>query len=105
MADRDANRALTLFTKQYAEGKDLAALTDELVSLCRDLLLLKTAPKTGASMLTGVCTDAELKTKAGNHDFEGDLYPERSTDSVQGYFNVYTGTIYSNFPYIDEEDG
>jgi phosphoenolpyruvate carboxylase len=52
-----------------------------------------------------MCTDAELKTKAGNHDFEGDLYPERSTDSVQGYFNVYTGTIYSNFPYIDEEDG
>ena len=62
VADRDANRALTLFTRQYAEGKDLAALTDELVSLCRDLLLLKTAPKTGASMLTGVCTDAELRT-------------------------------------------
>ena len=65
VADRDANRALTLFTKQYAEGKDLAALTDELVSLCRDLLLLKTAPKTGASMLTGVCTDAELKALLG----------------------------------------
>ncbi len=61
VADRDANRALTLFTRQYAEGKDLGALTDELVSLCRDLLLLKTAPKTGASMLTGVCTDAELR--------------------------------------------
>ena len=52
-----------------------------------------------------MCTDAELKNKAGNHDFEGDLYPERSTESVQQYFNVYTGTIYSNFPYIDEEDG
>ena len=61
VADRDANRALSLFTKQYAEGKDLAALTDELVSLCRDLLLLKTAPKTASSMLTGVCTEAELR--------------------------------------------
>ena len=61
VADRDANRALSLFTKQYAEGKDLAAMVDELVSLCRDLLLLKTAPKTGASMLSGVCTDAELR--------------------------------------------
>lgn len=61
VAERDANRALTLFGGQYAEGKDLAALVDELVSLCRDLLLLKTAPKTGSSMLTGVCTDAELQ--------------------------------------------
>ncbi|MBR6413493.1 MAG: DNA polymerase III subunit gamma/tau [Oscillospiraceae bacterium] len=61
VAERDANRALTLFGTQYSEGKDLAALVDELVSLCRDLLLLKTAPKTGASMLTGVCSDAELQ--------------------------------------------
>ena len=51
-----------------------------------------------------MCTDAELKNKAGNHDFEGDLYPERSTVSVQQYINVYTGTIKSDFPYIDEED-
>ncbi len=57
----DANGALTLFTRQYAEGKDLGALMDELVSLCRDLLLLKTAPKTGSAMLTGVCTDEELR--------------------------------------------
>ena len=60
-ADRDTGRVLSLLTRQYAEGKDLAALVDELVSLCRDLLLLKTAPQTGASMLTGVCTDAELR--------------------------------------------
>ena len=59
------------------------------------------------SSLTGMersITDAELKNKAGNHDFEGDLYPERSTVSVQQYINVYTGTIKSDFPYIDEED-
>ena len=61
IADRDANHVLSLFTRQYAEGKDLAALVDELVSLCRDLLLLKTAPKVGASMGSGVCSDAELR--------------------------------------------
>lgn len=61
VADRDSGRTLNLLTKQYADGKDLSALVDELVSLCRDLLLLKTAPQAGASMLTGVCTDAELQ--------------------------------------------
>ena len=65
VAERNANRVLSLFSKQYAEGKDLAALIDELVSLCRDLLLLKTAPGVGASMLTGVCTDEELKALLG----------------------------------------
>lgn len=60
VAEGDSGRCLELLTKQYAEGKDLAALVDELVSLCRDLLLLKTAPQLGAAMLTGVCTDREL---------------------------------------------
>ena len=59
-ADRDTGRALSIFAKQYAEGKDLSALVDELLSLCRDLLILKTAPGSGRSMLTGVCTDAEM---------------------------------------------
>ena len=62
---RDSGKALTLFTRQYAEGKDLGALVDELVSLCRDLLLLKTAPRAGASMLSGVCTDTELQALLG----------------------------------------
>ncbi|MBQ1411101.1 MAG: DNA polymerase III subunit gamma/tau, partial [Oscillospiraceae bacterium] len=62
VADRDPGCALRLFTQQYAQGKDLSALVDELVSLCRDLLLLKTAPQAGAAMLTGVCSDAELQT-------------------------------------------
>ena len=34
-------------------------MIDELCSLSRDLLMLKTAPKSGLSMLTGVCTDKE----------------------------------------------
>ena len=34
-------------------------MTDELCSLSRDLLMLKAAPKSGLSMLTGVCSDQE----------------------------------------------
>ncbi len=60
-AAHDTGKALSIFSAQYAEGKDLAALIDELLSLCRDLLILKTAPRVGPSMLSGVCTDAEMK--------------------------------------------
>ena len=59
VASHDAAGALALFSGLYASGKDLAALLDELASLCRDLLMLKTAPKSGLSMLTGVCSDRE----------------------------------------------
>ena len=57
----DTKTALTILGTQYSEGKDLAALLDELVSLCRDLLILKTAPGCGRTMLSGVCTDAEMQ--------------------------------------------
>ncbi len=59
VAEHDAARALTLFSTLYASGKDLAALLDEMAALCRDLLMLKTAPKSGLSMLTGICSDRE----------------------------------------------
>lgn len=61
IAAHDTKAALTLFAAQYAAGKDIAAMLDELVALSRDLLILKTAPKTGTSLLTGSCTDAEYK--------------------------------------------
>ncbi len=61
VAAHDTKAALALFSEQYAGGKDIAAMLDELVSLCRDLLILRTAPKTGSGLLTGVCTDAEYK--------------------------------------------
>ena len=60
-ADHDVKAALTLLGEQYAEGKDLSAMVDELISLSRDLLILKTAPASGRNMLTGICTDAELQ--------------------------------------------
>ena len=45
--------------------------------------------------------DYEIIHAPTNHDFAEDMYPERATDSVQSYINVYQGTVSSNFPYID----
>ena len=59
IAARDTKAALTLFNRLYAEGKDLSALLDELICLCRDILILKTAPDAGLTMLSGVADDAE----------------------------------------------
>ena len=59
IAARDTRRALELFNRLYAEGKDLGAMMDELCCLTRDLLILKTAPKAGITMLSGVASDAE----------------------------------------------
>ena len=65
VADRDAARALELFAALYAGGKDMAAMAGELTDLARDLLILKTAPRSGASMLSGVCTDEEVRGLLG----------------------------------------
>lgn len=61
VAKHDTKTTLTVFSEQYAAGKDIAAMLDELVSLCRDLLILRAAPQSGTGMLTGVCTDEEMK--------------------------------------------
>ena len=61
VADQDAPRALSLFSELYAAGKDLAALFDELLSVARDLLMLKTAPEGGLGLLSGVSTEGEAK--------------------------------------------
>ena len=60
VAAHDTAAALSLLAQQYAAGKDLSAMLGELSSLCRDLLVLRTAPKGGRAMLTGACTDEEL---------------------------------------------
>ena len=59
IARHDSRTALELFSSLYASGKDIAAMLDELTSLSRDLLILKTAPKSGLTMLSGVVTDQE----------------------------------------------
>ena len=61
IATHDTKHALELFNKLYADGKDLSALLDELACLTRDLLILKTAPEAGITMLSGVASDKESK--------------------------------------------
>lgn len=56
---RDTRKALELFNKLYADGKEVGALLDELTCLARDLLILKTAPDAGFAMLSGVASDRE----------------------------------------------
>ncbi len=59
IAARNTKEALALFNRLYAEGKEVAALLDEIACLCRDLLVLKTAPEAGLTMLSSVSTDKE----------------------------------------------
>ena len=59
VARKDTRGALALFNRLYTEGKDLGALIDELACLTRDLLVLKTAPEAGLTMLSGVASDRE----------------------------------------------
>ena len=59
IADHNAAKALELFNRLYAEGKDLSAMLDELACLTRDLMVLKTAGDAGITMLSGVSTDKE----------------------------------------------
>ena len=60
IANHDTKHALQLFNRLYTEGKDLTAMLDELACLTRDLLVLKTAPGTGITMLSGVASDEEI---------------------------------------------
>ena len=65
IADRNSGKALELFNRLYAEGKDLGAMLDELACLTRDLMVLKTAGNSGITMLSGVATDREAGELAG----------------------------------------
>ena len=56
---RDSSKALALFDRLYADGKDLGAMLDELACLARDLMVIKTAPDAAVTMLSGVSTDRE----------------------------------------------
>ncbi len=60
IGERDSAGALEIFNGQYAEGKDLSAMLDELCSISRDLLIMHTA-KQSVSMLSGICSHQELK--------------------------------------------
>ena len=59
IAAHDTAKALELLNNLYSEGKEMGALLDELACLARDLLILKTAPEAGLTMLSGVASDKE----------------------------------------------
>lgn len=59
LAAGNAKEAMGLFNKLYSEGKDLAALLDEMACLARDLLVLKTAGGEGIALLSGVAGERE----------------------------------------------
>jgi len=59
IAAHDTRNALILFNRLYSDGKDLRALLDEMACLARDLLILKTAPDVGITMLSGVASNEE----------------------------------------------
>ena len=59
IADHNTAKALELFNRLYAQGKDLSAMLDELACLTRDLMVIKTAGNAGITMLSGVSSDNE----------------------------------------------
>lgn len=64
IADRDCSKALSVMNRLYADGKDMGSLLDELACLTRDFMILKTAPKEGIGMLSGVASDQEARDLA-----------------------------------------
>ena len=60
IADHDTPGALRLFSELYSAGKDAAALLGELSTLARDLLIVKTAPRSGVGMISSICTGQEI---------------------------------------------
>ena len=65
IAAHNTKEALQLFNQLYTDGKDLGAMLDELACLIRDLLVLKTAPGAGITMLSGVASDQEVQSLSG----------------------------------------
>ena len=64
IAAQDTTKALGLFGDLYSAGKDAAALLNELFTLSRDLLVVKTAPQSGLSMVSSTCTAREIMALA-----------------------------------------
>lgn len=61
VAQQNPAQALRIFSGLYAAGKDVNALLGELCALCRDLLVLHTAPRSGITMLSGIATEQQAQ--------------------------------------------
>ena len=66
VAAQNAAEAVGIFAALYAQGKDVSAMLGELCALSRDLLILKTAPGSGAARLSGVGNGAEIEALLGS---------------------------------------
>ena len=87
IARQDTAGAMPLFNRLYTEGKDLSAMLDELASLVRDVLILKTAPEAGITMLSGVAEDGETRALASRIS-GGELI--RMMELLQKTLNLFT---------------
>lgn len=65
IAEGDTESALNRVEKLYAGGKEMSALMGEMSSLTRDLLVRKTAPKSGAALMTGGFDEVTLQNLEG----------------------------------------
>ncbi len=61
IGEKDTAQTLRIFSDLYAQGKDAAAMLDELSTLARDMLVVKTAPKSGLGMISSTCTAQEIR--------------------------------------------
>ena len=61
IARRETAGALETLARLYGAGKDVGSLLGELSALARDLLIRKTAPQSGAALLTGGYDETTLR--------------------------------------------
>ena len=56
----DVRSALKMFQKMYKDGGDPVSALGDMLSLCRDILVARTAPESGDSLLSGVFSSQQL---------------------------------------------
>lgn len=64
IAEKNTAKALRLYQELYSGGKDPSVMLDELGTLARDLLVVKTAPDSGIGMISSTCTAKEIYSLA-----------------------------------------
>lgn len=64
IGSQNTSEALRIFSELYSDGKDISSLLEELGTLARDMLVLKTAPKAGLSMISSTCGPQETAALA-----------------------------------------
>ena len=68
VADGDTAGALERLAHLYAGGKEMSALVGEMSALIRDLMVRKTAPQAGPSLMTGGFDEATMRRLSARFD-------------------------------------